>query len=144
MCSAHAACTCGPGRWPHTHLVGEQVEGEVSIKGRDVVAALDPIDASGSYTIAYRLVSADAHTVKGTLDFEVAPPATASPAPSPTASPTPSPELTEDPVTTTPVEDSGGDAMSAVIVIAFFFVALAVLFFMIRAGMRAGGRAGDE
>lgn len=113
---------------------GTRLEGDVSVEGRAVSATVDPSTAAGAYTVAYRLISADAHTVSGSFEFKVA--GAATPSPEPSAGPTPEP--TEDAITTTPVADTGTDSLSAVIVIAFFFIALALLFLVIKARMRVG------
>ena len=118
---------------------GTRLDGDVTVDGRTVSTDLEPSEIDGSYSVAYRLVSADAHTVTGALEFEVA----GSSTPSPGSSTDPTPDPDDDPITTTPVPDPGTDSMSAVVIIGFFFVALALLALIIRAGMRAGSEGDD-
>jgi methionine-rich copper-binding protein CopC len=74
-----------------TDATGARVDsGTPSIDGIAVTQALDPLTASGRYTVAYRVVSADGHPITGKLSFTVTLP-TPTPTPStPAASATPS------------------------------------------------------
>lgn len=53
--------------------------GPATIDGAQVTSAVAPLPAAGSYTIAYRVVSADGHPVEGQVRFDVAPVAVAAP-----------------------------------------------------------------
>ena len=53
---------------------GETVtQGRVSVDGNTVVASLSPLTAAGTYTVAWRVVSADGHPVSGQYTFTYAP-----------------------------------------------------------------------
>ncbi len=119
---------------------GTRLEGDVNVSGRTVTTSVAPSDNAGAFTIAYRLVSADAHAVNGTYQFEVAGPASS--APSDAASP--SPGSSEEPIAAAPVAESGSNTTAALVVIGFFVVALALMFSLIRAGMRSEGGLDDD
>ena len=67
------------------------VDGAAVVDGPVVSVALLPLTASGTYTVAYRVVSADGHPVEGKLGFEFTMLATSSAqqAPVPQESPQP-------------------------------------------------------
>ncbi|MFI6642928.1 copper resistance protein CopC [Streptomyces sp. NPDC050504] len=66
-------------------------DGAPAVAGREVTLRLKDAKARGRYTVGYRVVSADGHSVAGTSAFTVRPPAaTASQQPSPTSSLSPS------------------------------------------------------
>lgn len=52
--------------------VGEKVQtGKAFRAGKTVVVPIEETLAAGSYLLSYRVVSADGHTVKGTIAFRV-------------------------------------------------------------------------
>ncbi|WP_329425045.1 copper resistance CopC family protein [Streptomyces sp. NBC_01268] len=71
-------------------------DGAPAVAGREVTLKLKPTQAAGRYTVGYRAVSADGHTVTGTSTFTIRPatprkplastPRTTAPSPSPTSS----------------------------------------------------------
>ncbi|QOC93954.1 copper resistance CopC family protein [Micromonospora craniellae] len=67
---------------------------EAEVDGTKGTITIDTPLVNGTYTVAYRIVSADGHPVQGSYQFTVADP-TATAEPTPTLSPTPSPEPTE-------------------------------------------------
>lgn len=106
------------------------------IEVRTVTAKLLGELEEGEYALSYRLVSADAHVVTGTLDFSLASPAAspASPAPSP-----PQAELAPSAAD----EDSGTDRDRLLVGGGVAFaLALAGLLYFVRLGLRS--RAGDD
>ncbi|OBF28501.1 copper resistance CopC family protein [Mycobacterium sp. ACS4331] len=50
------------------------VVGEPAVADREVRATLDTLDGNGTYTVAYRVVSADGHPVSGKYDFQLSAP----------------------------------------------------------------------
>ncbi len=56
---------------------GSHTVGEPTATGREVSIALDGLGAAGSYTVAYRVVSADGHPVAGQYRFVLTKSATA-------------------------------------------------------------------
>lgn len=80
--------------------------GKPAIDGDTVVQKLDPLTASGVYTVAYRVVSSDGHPIAGRFTF-TATLAAASPSASATASPSTSPSSpSASPTTPSPSESS--------------------------------------
>ncbi|MFD4697788.1 copper resistance CopC family protein [Streptomyces niveus] len=73
---------------------GEQgAAGAPQVTGRTVTLPVKPGLPAGSYTVGYRVVSADGHPVTGSYRFTVE---EAAPAPAPTRTPTPTPTRTPD------------------------------------------------
>ncbi|MEV4994091.1 copper resistance CopC family protein [Streptomyces niveus] len=71
---------------------GEQgAAGAPRVTGRTVTLPVNPGLPAGSYTVGYRVVSADGHPVTGSYRFTVE---EAAPAPAPTPTPTPTPTQT--------------------------------------------------
>ncbi|GAB3438723.1 hypothetical protein GCM10027570_02110 [Streptomonospora sediminis] len=60
-------------------------DGEVAIDGPDATVALQELPAAGEYTVAYRIVSSDGHTLEDELAFSITEDAAAGPSPSPGA-----------------------------------------------------------
>lgn len=56
--------------------------GDPEVKGAVVSVALRPLGPSGSYTVNYRVTSADGHVVAGSWSFTVTVPSTGAPGPS--------------------------------------------------------------
>ncbi|MFE3119216.1 copper resistance CopC family protein [Streptomyces niveus] len=69
--------------------------GAPQVTGRTVTLPVKPGLPAGSYTVGYRVVSADGHPVTGSYRFTVEEAAPA-PAPTPTRTPTPTPARTDD------------------------------------------------
>ncbi|MFI6231205.1 copper resistance protein CopC [Micromonospora echinospora] len=83
-----------------TDDTGEQVPtGDVTVAGPTGTVAIDPPIANGTYTVAYRVVSADGHPVQGSYRFTVADP-TRTTIPTDAASPSAVPTTAQSPVAT--------------------------------------------
>ena len=76
--------------------------GTPSVRANEVTQALVPLTRSGTYTVAYRVVSADGHPVSGSYPFVLALPSSASPG---TSTPSATPSQTGSPV----AEPTGDD-----------------------------------
>jgi len=59
------------------------------LTGSDVTVALEPLTASGAYTVAWRVVADDGHPVTGTFGFTLALGASATPSATATTTVTP-------------------------------------------------------
>ena len=97
---------------------------EAEVNGATGVITFEPL-TNGVYTVAYRVVSQDGHTVQGSYKFTVADPsATSAPAPAPaTTSPTPAPSTV---AAQTPVADEESSSFPTVpVVIGALVLALA-------------------
>lgn len=94
------------------------------------VAATSPM--RGMYTLAYRVASADGHTVTGTISFSVAggQPAASADEPEPATA------------TTTRIAASTGGSVAILLI--FLAVVTGVIVMLIRAGMGASGHDGPE
>lgn len=118
-----------------TDASGKALPGDpVSIDDKTVTTQLDSEVAAGEYSLAYRVVSVDGHAVTGKADFTIT--TSAEPSPSATASVPTATATPDDGVTITSAPDSGGGS-SAYIVIAFFFVAMGGLVWMVWAGLKS-------
>ena len=91
------------------------VAGAAALSGSDATVALKPLTASGTYTVSYRSVSDDGHTITGTYTFDLALPspsasetATASASSSPTQPAAPSQSEAVVPGTPSPAPTSSG------------------------------------
>lgn len=110
-----------------------------AIKGTKVTLKLDAALTNGAYTVAYRVVSTDGHTVEGSYKFTVADKSApaAAPAPSaatPSAAPTtalpPSAAPTEA-VLTSSAESSGPGAGLIVLLVAVVLIAAGAVFWLV-------------
>lgn len=63
--------------------------GAPRVEANEVTQALVPLTRSGTYTVAYRVVSADGHPVSGTFTFVLALASSSAGTPAPSATPTP-------------------------------------------------------
>lgn len=72
-------------------------------EGPVVRVELEPLTVAGTYTVSWRVISADGHPVEGTFSFDVADDALAEP------EPTPTPEATPTQPGPTPAETPGAD-----------------------------------
>ena len=131
--------------------------GKPTVSGTKVVAAWPPDAPGGSYTVAWRVVSADGHPISGVLSFSYAGAAspTASPTPtspstSPAASPT-SPAATASPTdvvspAASPVSSSGSSSSTSwplIIGVAALLAAVIALVAVV-ARRRSGATGGDR
>ncbi len=71
--------------------------GAPTVQVNEVSQRLVPLTRSGSYTVAYRVVSSDGHPVSGTFRFVLALPAGSSTVPTATGDPTPGASATSTP-----------------------------------------------
>lgn len=102
--------------------------GALTAAGPTITAPITPAGPAGAYVLAYRVVSADGHTVAGSVNFTltapVAPPTTTTT----TTTEAPPPTTTEppeaDPAAST--EDSGGVPLWVWLVVAVVVIAAAV------------------
>lgn len=83
--------------------------GEPVPAGTTLTTPVRPLDAAGSYTVAYRIVSADDHPVSGQLAFTYAPPAAPAPAPAGASVPG-TPEPSAAPTSPATVSGTAGSA----------------------------------
>lgn len=117
---------------------------DVAVSGDTVTATVDQPAPAGTYSVAYRIISADAHSVTGTLDFQVL----AGPSPTPTAT-TPVPEATaatpdlNDPSAAVESPESTG-VSDALIVLGFTAIAMAGLAWLIYTGLKSAGTEDDD
>ncbi|GLY24720.1 copper resistance protein CopC [Micromonospora sp. NBRC 101691] len=96
----------------------EMPTGEVTVTGPTGTIAIDEPIANGTYTVAYRVVSADGHPVRGSYRFTVADP-TRTTSPTDAASPSAVPTTAESP-TATPspaASDSTDDGPDTVVLV---------------------------
>jgi methionine-rich copper-binding protein CopC len=71
--------------------------GAPTVQVNEVTQRLVPLTRSGTYTVAYRVVSADGHPVSGTFRFVLALPTGSSAGPTATGDPTPGASATPNP-----------------------------------------------
>lgn len=127
----------------------ERVNSEtVSVEGRRVVSKIPNDTEPGDYTMSYRIVSADAHAVTGTINFTVSgKPASASPTPpQPSATQTPDEASIRPNSQPTSIQSMPDDSTNygAYIVMAFFAIAMLGLVGIIRAGMKSGSAIDED
>jgi len=84
----------------------------LQVDGEQASVNLRPSSMSGSFEVAYRVVSADGHVVQDDYAYELKLPASASPTVSPTASPTAGPTVEP---STSPVGSTDTDSDSSVV-----------------------------
>ncbi len=116
---------------------GEVETAAAEIDGRTVTARVAEELEGGEYTLSYRLISADAHAVTGTLEFSIeqsAPPTTPPPAPTPTP--------TDEAAPTVAADDSGADRDRLLVVLGLFALFMAGLVYYVRARLQRS--AGDR
>ncbi|HWS56943.1 MAG TPA: copper resistance protein CopC, partial [Actinotalea sp.] len=128
---------------------GAVAVGEPVVQGTTVTAPLPSDLASGDYTIAWRVVSADGHPIQGTIPFTVAlpvaetTPASTSPPPTtPTADPSPLATATAPTTPTTP-DGSRGPLVAGAVAVALALATAAVVVLERRPG-RTRPPAGDS
>ncbi|WP_416905567.1 copper resistance CopC family protein [Micromonospora echinospora] len=87
----------------------EMPTGEVTVTGPTGTIAIDEPIANGTYTVAYRVVSADGHPVRGSYRFTVADP-TRTAGPTEAASPSVLPTTAESPTATATPSPAASDS----------------------------------
>lgn len=115
---------------------GEVETAPAVIDGRTVTARVGGELEGGEYTLSYRLISADAHAVTGTLEFSI------EQSPPPTTAPSPTPTPTDEAAPTVAADDSGADRDTLLLVLGLFALFLAGLVYYVRARLRQS--AGDR
>ena len=111
------------------------VVGDPAVAGREVRATLDALDGNGTYTVAYRVVSADGHPVSGKYVFQLS-----APTPTTTSVSSPTPETT---APGTSEDASGGVTAWPFVAGAAVLVVLTVAAVWLR-GRRGGGADTDD
>lgn len=112
--------------------------GTPQVDGKRVTVALGPRGQAGTYSVGYRVVSADGHPVSGSYTFTVRAPVVSSPRP--TAAP-PEPSASPSPASASPLSAGGGDpagAGPAVVTAAGVLAAAAVAGCLVFRRRRAG------
>ncbi|CAN5122700.1 copper resistance protein CopC [soil metagenome] len=111
---------------------------EVTVSGSTVTSEITQDAPAGKYTAAYRIVSADAHPVKGQIDFTIAGPKVESETPVPAASATSTPTVPETETETTVISGGGSPASTdQLIIILFFGVLASIITVLVVRGIRA-------
>lgn len=85
------------------------------VSGKQVSLGLQASGLPGTYTVGYRVVSADGHPVSGSYTFTVKQAAGPSPAPTPSTTPPPPPAAGAPSPSPAPHREAGGSAMPAVL-----------------------------
>lgn len=117
----------------------------VTVLDDTVTSIIDRPTPAGTYRMTYRVVSADEHTVSGTIDFEVATattPGVTAPAPAPATTAPTTGTLT--PTQVVPTADDSTTAKDALTIVGFSIVAMSGLVLLIRAGLRSAGAEDDD
>lgn len=118
---------------------------DVTVRDDTVTSAINRPAPAGTYTMEYRIVSADDHTVSGTITFDVQTGQT----PTPTVA-EPSTPAQEDPraadgsVEITAASGESNGVQDALIVTGFSVVAMAALVMLLRAGLRSASSEDDD
>jgi methionine-rich copper-binding protein CopC len=108
--------------------------GTPTVAGAVVRQSIKPGTASGTYTVAYRVVSKDGHPVSGKIEFTATLPATTAPAsPSASASPSTAPVERVEPKKAAATTDSQGNGWMLYAAIAVGVLLLGGLALMLRA-----------
>ncbi|MUL43959.1 copper resistance protein CopC [Streptomonospora sp. PA3] len=129
-------------------------EGPVEIDGPEAAVGLKELPAAGEYTVAYRVVSSDGHTLEDEIAFSVTEAAVPEPSPSPeaespSAPPTGGDETGGADAEEAPAAQSPTDPMSSLLgpvggVIAAIAVLALIAILLIRIRNRPGGRDGAD
>lgn len=93
----------------------DHVVGEPTISGRDLRVAVDGLDVSGAYTVAYRIVSTDGHPVSGQYRFTLTLPASLPASAAETTSAAPITEPAAEPEAAPATADNGVSAWPFVV-----------------------------
>lgn len=115
---------------------------EVTAVDDTVTSVINQPAPAGTYTMTYRIVSADDHTVSGTITFDVqsGPTPTPTDAQSSAAEPEgPGAGAADGSVEITAASGESNGVQDALIVTGFSVVAMAALVLLLRAGLRSAG-----
>ena len=114
---------------------------KVTVLDDTVSSAINMPAPAGTYTMTYEIVSADAHTVEGTITFEVTTGSPTSSSPTPTAAtPEPAPVPTPTGAQSEAIPSSSDGSTTtrdALTIVGFSVIAMAGLVLLIRAGLRS-------
>ena len=98
---------------------GHYESGTVDVRDNQVSSAVNPLGPAGTYTVSYRIVSADGHPVEGTISFSLSAAGPGAPNPN------------------TPTEDATSDSIPAwVWILAAGLVLVLVVLFGLRSTMQ--------
>lgn len=127
---------------------GARVTSEtIDVLDDTVTTTIDKPAPAGKYKMTYQIVSADEHTVTGTINFEVltspAPTPTATPTLAPTSAPGSAPSAAAQPQVA-PASGGSTTAKDALTIVGFSVVAMAGLILLLRAGLRSASGEDDD
>jgi methionine-rich copper-binding protein CopC len=115
---------------------GTEINSEtVTVLDDTATTAIDGPVAAGDYTMKYRIISVDGHTVTGTVGFEVL----NGSAPEPTPSSEPTGQVASEQAILADTSNDSSTTQDAITIVGFSVVAMTGLLLVLRAGLRSAG-----